>query len=420
MINKLLTNQYAVSVLKKGNTILFGLIATAFFSRAMGPAVKGEYDTYMNIVNILNVLLNLGISTIYPNYVRKREKWTESTFVVFSIFQFILYVAVSGLVWAISGNVIFAAVGLCIACSVFTFQLNNISLVENYLWNAVANGVSVLINAGLAVAVFAAGIKQVEIIMLCYCIKEFTVGAIALIFLRKDVRIGDVNAREILRMLRRGLIPMLTNLLIMVNYRIDVLFLNAYKVEYHQIGLYTSGLTVAEYAWIIPDIFKDVLINKTAKKDDLDSVKFCLRVSSSFLVIAYAVFLILGRVIIRVLFGVEFEEAFKVTDIVFIGVYGMVYCKLLGTLYLAQGRWNFYFFTLLGAVIINVITNNIFIPLIGIYGAALTTVVAYSFAGAVFLIDFKKRYKFRFTELIFIGKNDFKALRALVKRKKPQ
>lgn len=414
-MKKLFGNQYLVSVLKKGNTILFGLISVALYSRAMGPVIKGEYDTYLNTVSILIVLLNFGISTIYPNYKRKKENWVESTFIIFSIFQFMLY-SLFSLVASLCFGMLYGIFCFCITTGVLAIQLNNTSLVENYIHNALANILSVVVNALLALGVFLNHITDVKIMLVCYCIKELSLSVVALYFLRLNIHIRDMRIEEFKGILKLGFVPMLTNLLIMVNYKIDVIFLNLYHIEYFQIGLYTAGLGIAEYAWIIPDIFKDVLINKTARTDDLESVKFCLRVSSTFLIIAYVILIFFGKLAISILYGNAYLQAYDVTVVVFLGVYGMVYCKLLGTLYLAQGKWNFYFFSLLVAVIVNVITNTISIPLLGIKGAAITTIVSYSCAGGAFLIDFKKKYRCSFSELLIVNRKDSQMLKCFLRK----
>ena len=411
MLAKFAKNQYFVSMLKKANTIIFGLIATGFFARVMAPSIKGQYHTYMNIINILNVLLNLGVSTIYPNYKRKKENWTETTFIFFSVIQFFFHCIVVAFLGFFFKNTTYRIIGFCLAISVLAIQLNNISLVENYLLNAIANSLSVFVNAILAVLLYFNDINDIDVVLGCYCVKELTVSIVALMCLRNQFKLEAIKWMMIPQILKTGIIPMLTNLLVMVNYRIDVIFLNVYNINFHQIGLYTAGLGIAEYAWIIPDIFKDVLINKTSRKDDHESVKFCLRLASTFLIFTYVFLLLFGRLAIGILYGRDYLDAYGVTNIVFIGVYGMVYCKLLGTVYLAQGKWNFYFYTLLGAVVLNAITNNIFIPIMGIYGAAITTIVSYSFAGVIFFISYKKGNKFQYSDLIFINKGDISLIK---------
>ena len=411
MFSKLLANQYFVSLLKKSSTIVFGIISVAFLSRAMGPEIKGEYDTFINIVCILNVALNFGISTIYPNYVRKREDWTLSTFMGFSLIQLLLYLAVAIVCFAIVGDTTILLVLLCLALSIFTIQMNNISLVESYRLNAVANILSAVFNAFLAGALFACQVTDIDAFLALYCVKEMIVGFIAIVGLRRSFSGRMVSFRQMPRMLMVGFIPMLTNLLVMVNYRIDVIFLNYFDVQFGQIGLYTAGLALAEYAWIIPDIFKDVLINKTARNDDIRSVTFCVRAATTFMLLSYAVLIVGGKVLIELLYGSAFSGAYGVTVVVFAGVFSMIYCKLLGTLYIAQGRWNFYCAVLAIGVALNVCANCLFIPHFGIYGAAATTVISYSVIGLLFLITFKRAYSLKLSELVLLNGPDVKRLR---------
>ena len=403
-------SKYFISAIKKVNTIILGLIAGAFLNRALGPSGKGEYSTCLNVVNILNVVLNLGISTIYPNYIRKRKAWTESTFVFLSILQFGFYISLAVVIGIFAEQSLLLYIWLSISCSVLAIQLNNITLVEQYVGNAIANVCSLFLNVILAVCLFVLEIGSVEFALLCFCAKEFSLACISLFFLRKEISFREVKVAEIGGIIRNGFLPMLATLFISLNYRIDILFLNYFQIDFYRIGLYSAGLGIAEYAWIIPDVFKDVLINKTTKKDSLESVSFSVRISSSILILAYFVLFFFGKFVIWLLYGVEFFDAISITRIVFLGVYGMIYCKLLGTLYLAQGRWRFYFFTLLGAVLINVFANSIFIPLWGIYGAAFTTIFSYSFAGLVFLLDYRKKYRLRIFDLVLINSKDIKAI----------
>lgn len=411
MFSRLLDNQYFVSLLKKSSTIVFGIVTVAFLSRAMGPEIKGEYDTFINIVCILNVALNFGISTIYPNYVRKREEWTLSTFMGFSLLQLLLYLIVTAVCFAASSNATVFLVLLCLAFSVFTIQMNNISLVESYRLNAVANILSAVFNASLAGVLFVSQVSDVNAFLSLYCVKEMIVGFVAIIGLRHSFSWRMVSIKQMPRLLIVGFVPMLTNLLVMVNYRIDVIFLKFFDVPFGQIGLYTAGLALAEYAWIIPDIFKDVLINRTARKDDIHSVAFCVRAATTFMLISYVALIIGGRLFIELLYGASFSGAYGVTVVVFAGVFSMVYCKLLGTLYIAQGKWNFYCAVLAIGVALNVFANCLFIPRLGIYGAAATTVISYSVIGLSFLVTFKRAYSLKLGELVLLNSSDVKHLR---------
>jgi O-antigen/teichoic acid export membrane protein len=408
-VNASFRNPYLLSAAKKASTILFGVAAVAFLSRALGPAGKGEYDTVINSVQIWNVILNFGVSAIYPHYVRTREHWTLPTFLAFSLLQFLVLFGIA-LVWfwfdAFGGLMVF-----CIACGVLSIQTNHLSLVEDYGWNALAGILSGFLYALLAGLLYFLDLARVEVVLWLYCVKELTVSGILLWRFRRQMPRSLIRWQEMIPMLGKGLIPMLTGLLTMVNYRLDVLLLGWFDVPYEQIGWYTAGMGIAEYAWIVPDLFKDVLIHKTSHTSDTQSVAFCLRLSSTFLFFCYAAFVFFGVFAIRLLYGSDYLAAYPVTLIVFGGVYGMTFAKLLGTLYLAEGRWRFYFWTLLGAVALNALLNAWSIPIFGIYGAGWTTVLSYSFAGMLFLLDFKRRYHWRMRELLWIKSKDLYAVR---------
>ena len=74
---------------------------------------------------------------------------------------------------------------------------------------------------------------------------------------------SKLMTREVLKF---SFFPMLTSLLTILNYNMDVIILNFF-VENREIGLYSLAVTFASMLWIIPDAFKDVLFNKTAQND---------------------------------------------------------------------------------------------------------------------------------------------------------
>ncbi len=110
---------------------------------------------------------------------------------------------------------------------------------------------------------------------------------------------------------------MYTTLLISINYKVDVILLKFLNINLIEIGLYTVGVSLAEYGWLIPDIFKDVMINKTAKKDDIDNMTFSLRISSTMMILVFAFIIVGGKHMLMILFGSAFIGAYSVTVIIF-------------------------------------------------------------------------------------------------------
>ncbi|WP_176461777.1 oligosaccharide flippase family protein [Anaeromicrobium sediminis] len=411
-----LNNIYAISAIKKLWSIIFGFGATVLITRYLGPTLKGEYSYILNIVSIVFVILNLGIANIYPNYRRKHSELYLSTFLslIITIFLFLIFIYFICLVF-VEDFTIRSILLLSIIC-VLSFQLNYINLVENIKVNAISYIVSSAFNFILSLIVFWVFDKHLIIALCIFGIKEIIIIVFNLISLKDKFDFKKVDIKLWLTLISKGSIPMLTTLLVTLNYRADIVILNKLNVEYFLIGIYATGLAVAEYTWIVPDIFKDVLINKTAKSDSIESLTFSIRASTSILCVIYIGFLFLGKFFISTVFGMEFILSYPITMIIYFGTFSMVYTKLLGTIYIASGKWFFYFVVLLTSVIVNIFCNFLTIPLFGIYGAALSSIISYFLAGVSFLIKFKKDYNVNVNQLLLLNKEDFLKIIKLLKK----
>ena len=404
-------NIYILSMVKKFNTVLFGLLATIFINRLLGPSLKGDYEYINNILTIMIAVLNMGITTVLPNYVRKKNSWTISTFYALSFFQFITYICISIVVWLIIEDINYFLYCCVVAFGILSLQMLNCTMIYNFKVTVIANSISVIVNAIILWIAFALGFSDISIIFIVIIIKESVACILCIIPMAKKLHLSEIRFNEWKGILIAGIIPMMTSVLAIMNYKFDVLELKWLGIKSYNIGLYTVGVNLAEYVLLISDVFKDVLFNKTAKDDNIESMKFCLRICSTIMILAFVFMTIFGKLVIFVLFGKEYITAYFVTIIVIAGAYSMMYFKLLGVLYIAQGNWKFYFNVLLGSVLINAITNLFFIPIMSMYGAALTSVLSYSFAGGVFLIRFKKKYACAIRDIAIVNKNDISRVR---------
>ena len=70
---------------------------------------------------------------------------------------------------------------------------------------------------------------------------------------------------------------------------------------------------------------------------------------------------------------------------------------------------------MLASVIANMTANMIFIPLIGKFGAAVSTVLSYSICGCVFYISFIRDYHLKWYEGFFFSKEEIQKIKKYVK-----
>lgn len=415
---KISRNDYFLSLASKGSVMLFGFISVIFLNRFLGTTLKGEYSSILNYVSIVSVVLQFGTSAIYPRFKRRNIENCYEIFISLSLIQFAIYAVISvAIIMIFDFNVEVIAVSLVSVIAVLTSHFRYINLVENMRRNTVVVFIMSLCNCIATVLAFLFLEGNLVIALAIYVIKDLVVILLYGVRLDYSKLFKRSYGKYYLAILKEGLLPMLSGLLIMMNYKVDILMLDAYRIDYGEIGIYSLGLSIAEYLWVIPDIFKDVVQKRTAKDNSISTVNFSLRCSSSFVVAAFIALLILNRGLFVVLFGEAFADAFNITVILFFGVYSIVYYKIIGQLFISDGKSKQYFIALLAGVLLNVLTNSIVIPHYGIYGAAIASVVSYGVVGVVFLSLYLKYYGVHIKNVIIVKRSDFAKIKKIIKRK---
>ncbi len=409
-------NIYFLNIFKKFSGIILGLFSIMLLNRILEPKYRGEYAYILSMVNMLSVILNLGISVSYSYFKRKKDKDYLKIFYSLSLIQLIISLIISFVLLVIVKNNILFAVVLMTGISVFRIQLNYYSIIEDAKANMISTVVSSVINLFFLLYIFLFNKNNLELTYLAYTLKDVMFSFLLIKKLKLRIQNKKTNKKVYIEILKYGIIPMLTTLLISVNYKIDIIILKFLDVKLYNIGLYTTSVSLAEYAWLIPDIFKEVLINKNAEKDDIDSMTFSIRILTILMAIIYIIILIFGKSILSFVFGESYVGGYKVTLIIFLGIHSMVYVKIIGTLYTAQGEWKFYRKVLSYSVILNIALNFALIPFFDIYGAALASIFSYSLAGGLFIFDFKKKYNVKFSELLLVQKKDVMVIIRIINR----
>lgn len=408
-IKYILTNEYSFTLINKITTILLGVFTSAFINRYAGASLKGEYAVLLNLLNIFSVFANLGLYQAYPYYKRKGYKDILSKFINVFYYQFIFYCVMAFCSYLLIDNKVLNIVLLMLPIAVLTNQLNFIIMVENVNYKNKINIFGSFIKFLLAFVTYFFFSKRIEILVLNLMIYDIFLLFCYLRMLRVKFTIRYLNLNFIISIIKFGFVAMVTSLLVNLNYKLDVLMLNSY-LSSSLVGIYSVGVTLAEFGWLIPDTFKDVLFSKTAKSDSINSIINCLKISFYVIIVITFMVILFGKIFIKIMYGNEFLDSYIVTVILFLGIPSMTWFKIISTLYLAKGKRYFYLMALLLSVVSNVIFNIALIPKFSIYGAAIASVFSYTVCGGIFLIDFCKKYNLKMINIFSIKNSDFKGL----------
>ncbi|MBC2391098.1 NeuD/PglB/VioB family sugar acetyltransferase [Listeria booriae] len=414
---RIFNNAFFLTFVKKGFVVLNGVVSLMLVARYFGPAMRGEYMFIINVVIVGTTILNLGISLIYPHF-RKQDKRAKNLFVSYSFLQFFLYLIISLLILIITKNIVLGISALLISVNVLNLQVTQINLVENLKQQSVIIIASSLINTILIMLAFFLTSENLFLILIIFGLKSYVSMVFSLVSLcGSDFKFTIVPVKY-KKMTALAFLPLLTSFLIAINYQADIIILKMMSVDFYHIGLYSTGVALAEYSWMIPDIFKEVMFHHNARKDDVKRMTFSIRLGFTAVVLVAVLVIALGKPILGLLFGADFVAAYPIVVWMFLAVPFMVYTKIIGTLFSANGGWRFYFITLLISVLLNIGLNVALIPSFHIYGSAFASVISYAFCGLTMLIWFKRKYKVPFRDVLFVKWEDVQKVAPFLSRKK--
>ena len=211
--------------------------------------------------------------------------------------------------------------------------------------------------------------------------------------------------------IKYGIVPMLTVILMEINYKVDIIMLDRFYVSTTDIGIYSLGVMLAQKIWIITDALKDILLSKLAKGRTVDEVSKVTRISLFITILIIIGVICFGKPFIVLLYGKEYSGSYLVTLIIMAGVVGMVFYKMVYSYNVVNGHKNINLILLGIAALLNIIVNIVAIPHLGSLGAALASLVSYSICGIAFLMYFCIKTQTPIRNMLLINKNDIKMIK---------
>lgn len=415
--NNLITNEYAFSVITKISGVLLGLIYTVVFSRYFEAELRGVSTVIYAYSEFFMLIACFGTYQGYPYYKKQGKKNIYEEYVNIVTGMLLLYLAISViLILLLWGYFEICTVIALIPFSFATKEFNYVVMIENpssmnraVLLLGVVENVLVLLFS----LVFKRRLTILILFMVCREIIYFFVTASRLKIKLCKIR---PTLKGIVPYLRFGIIPMVTVIMMELNYKADVAMLDYFKVKHVDIGVYGLGVTLVSKVWLIPDALKDILTSKLAKGKQEDEVCKVLRISFFVILLFILALIILGKPFISLLYGTSFEGAYNIIVIMLVGVVGMVFYKLIYPYNVINGYQKVNLFILGCAALINVIFNAIMIPISGCQGAALASSVSYFICGLLYVLYFSKKACIPIKEMIVLKRNDIEKIKGLLNK----
>lgn len=385
-IKKLLVSPISIRVL----TVCLNFISNIIINRSLGLELKGQYTIILNYANFLQLFFNLGICYAYP-MLKKGATDDNARNTILSIIwlQTSVCVLLTVIGSVINRSVEFISVAVLATVIICNSQLIFIALIDNIGKRnllLLASTILFIILNSLAFIFWGGQLYVVVALMIIkYMFEIIIVGKKYHYF---KFNLGTINSHVISTIFSIGIPTAVLAILISCNYNLDILMLNWMGSGDKQVGIYGVAYSLTNMLWVLPDAFKEMVYNKTAKEDDYIFVLKCIAINMLFCACICVGFLFFGGIFLRLVYGVQYQVAYGVTLTLFIGIIPMISFKLIHPIYVNCGKSKMVVKLLIIAVIVNVISSYILIPQNGALGAAVASVISYCVCGTVFFVKF--------------------------------
>lgn len=416
-IKKITNNEYIFSVLAKMISILTGLLYSILFARYLGPELRGESAVILNNAELVSLVLCFGVYQAYPYYRKQSKEGLYEQFINNICGLFFVYIICAAIISAtgyLSANSVFAIILAPILMAIK--QLNYLVLIENPKVRNTANiKLDIFDIAFLSLLLIFTEADYFKCIMFLF-VKQLVFLLIAVKNLNVNIFKIRPTLKGILPYIKYGFVPMITVILMEINYKVDVIMLERFEIPKVDIGIYSLGVMLAQKLWMIPDALKDILLSKLAKGKTATEVARVTRLSFFVTLCTVLGMVVFGKPLIHVMYGKAYTSAYSITIIILAGVLGMVFYKMVYSFNVVNGHKNINLAFLAIAALTNIIVNAVMIPRMGTYGAALASLLSCSTCGLVFLGYFCVHTKTKVLEMVLIQKQDIKMVKSFLKR----
>jgi len=389
--------------------IVISFIVSVLVVRYLGPKDFGVYSYAISFAWLFASISTLGLESISTReLVKNPDKRDEINGTVFSLrlLGSIACIITTAIVLLLIGEDTYTTILILIFSGSFIFQ--SFSAIEYYFrgivkakYNAYALSASVIFSSGLKILFIL--LKAPLIYFIIAASAEYLVLAIALVIVYQQNKLSIFSwkySKKMASSLLKDSWPLaLSGVVVMIYMRIDqVMIKNMLNTE--AVGYYSAAVRLCEAWYFIPvtlcnAIFPAIVNAKSVSEKFYNSRMQKLYDLLTWLAIGIAIpVTIFSSQIIQLLFGNEFSSASPVLTIyIWAGV--AVFLNVASSQYLINENLSkLTFFRSSIGMVINVILNLVLIPIYGIVGSAVATLISYTIV--TFSLAFHNKFNIQF------------------------
>jgi len=298
---------------------------------------------------------------------------------------------------------------------------------KNFLLpNAIMSALNIILIATIIIAAkrHISYNQLVNIYFFFFLLQGLLLALVFMIVNKSFQQISYPSKPELNMLLKYSLIALAGNLVFFLVYRIDYWFVryNPQSCSPEDMGNYIQASKMGQFLLIIPQILASVIFPQTAsgtlREEVNTSIMRLFRLFMQAFIALGIVLAIAGPFVFPWIFGETFHKINTTLLLLLPGIFGVSVLTLLSAYFSGKGRVRRNVEGAAIALIVVIIGNFIFIPIFGIYGAAVVSAVGYLVNLAYALWHFFRDYQLSISELFTWRTSDWQWVTSMLLHKK--
>jgi O-antigen/teichoic acid export membrane protein len=388
---------------EKASKIISYFVVGIMLARYLGPKDLGIYNLIITVITIASAFSALGLNGILiKEYVQQTKYSVLSAALITRGIGVLITSCVSAF---ILGYYFYAYIGgflLIFLSLAVTFSL--VQVVDLYFESQLKNS----INAKYRVTAYVLGgtlkiyllmnLYDYKYILFAHVVELMSLLVFGFWFLTLDInliklklKLSKINGVYIKSLLIKGAPLIISSVAVILYMKVDQFFIFYYMDE-ESVGLYSAATRLCEgffllSAIILPSFFPSLIKNKNY---DIDQYYISLKQLVKYLVIIGSgltfVIYFISEDIINVLYGSDYSSSYRVLAIYSLSIPIIYIGDVLSKWLIIEDLTNYSMLRHFMGLVVNIIFNIILIPIYGIEGAAIASVLAYFSAVVLFIL----------------------------------
>lgn len=405
--------------------MVFSFFSSLITARYLGVELKGEYNYLITVGSFLWTLLDLGIYRSYPYLIRKFPnkinnlfKWATLTFIIE-----IIVLSCTGLLfinfWSKVLSYNFNPIYMLLFIGYMTFSKYFMQLQSIFMGmdRIIDQSIGDLLYGGLTFLLFLIGfifLHNVDRLAVILAGLVIAMGIGITYFIKQYNKVDfeeNLDLKFIYSAYSFGIRVFLSSIIIMLLVRVDIILIKK-MLGFKEVGIYSIAAHIVDMLQVASNLVGGYLFVKLSDTEDdftkWQLMKKIMMLFGAFLTVANLAFVLLGKILLRILYGIDFVPAYGVYLWLIPASYGLSFGSFFNNYLNSKG---FPPITILIPAIslgLNIGLNLLMIPRWGLIGAAIASGIAYLLWFFLIIIYEQRRTKGAMLPVLIPSKQDWK------------